>query len=635
MINLQLAKIKFLHNEFYPSLYLNLINLRKTNNGKKIVVILGDFFIRNKEFELRPEELDYQRRLKKEENRLKENPNLSLGSLIEINAQNNPNRKALFFGENSWTWNSVNQECNKIANLLQKLSLKNGDTVSIMMENCPEYLFLTGGINKVQGVNALINIHQRKQALVHAFNLSEPKWIIVDGDNLPYLLEVIEDLPLDRDRIFVSSTELKTRDGLRDLNKEFEEISIKNPNSTLKTNSREIALNIFTSGTTGLPKAVTLSNFKFMHVSIFGVLTLKLELDDTIYIPQPLYHGLGLMVGWGGAVWRGASIALRNRFSASNFWKDIKKYNATCTLYIGEIPRYLLNRPESEFVKDSPLRKMVGLGLKKDVWERFSSRFNVPHIVEYFGSTEIGGFVNVSGKPGMVGRNVFPGFHIVKVDRDTNEILRNKQGHCILCKPGEVGIVLAQVIPKGDFSGYKSKEATEKKLVYNAIEEGDVYFITGDLLKLHEDRWVSFVERSGDTFRWKGENVSTSEVESIITSFPNVRSAVVYGVEISGSEGKAGMAALTLHDSRNFNLKEFSKFLISSLPGYAIPIFLRIRQNLEVTGTFKLRKVTLKVEGYSPDKISDPLYVWDPKSKSLEELTLNIYNDIKSGSIRF
>ena len=596
-------------------------------------MILGDTFINTMEFELRPEELDYQERAAREEKRLKENPNLTLGVLIEKLGFEYPDKKALFFGENSWTWSSINDECNKIANLFLKLNIKNGDTISIMMENCPEYLFLIGGINKVQGVSALINVHQRKQALVHAFNLSSPEWIIVDGDNLPFLLEIKEDLLLGDDRILVCNAEGSTKNGLRDLNKELEGISVENPNPRLKGNLREIALNIFTSGTTGLPKAVTLSNFKFMHVSIFGVLTLKLDIDDIIYIPQPLYHGLGLMVGCGGAVWRGASIALRKRFSASNFWKDIKKYNATCTLYIGEIPRYLLNRPESEFVKDSPLRKMVGLGLKKDVWERFSSRFNVPHIVEYFGLTESGGFVNVSGKPGMVGRNVFAGVHIVKVDRDTNEVLRTKQGHCILCKPGEIGIVLVQVIPDDDFTGYKSKEATEKKLVYNVIEEGDVYFNTGDLLKLHEDRWVSFVERSGDTFRWKGENVSTSEVESIIKSFPNVLASVVYGVEIPGSEGKAGMAALTLQDSGNFSLEDFAKFLVSSLPGYAIPIFLRICQNLEVTGTFKLRKVTLKEEGFSPDKISDPLYVWNPKSKALEKLTLNVYNDIKKGNM--
>ncbi|MHA2121857.1 MAG: AMP-binding protein [Promethearchaeota archaeon] len=598
-------------------------------------MILGDIFINTKEFELKPEERNYQERAAREENRIKENPNLTLGVLIEKLAVEYPDRKALFFGDNSWTWSSINDECNKRANFFRKLNIKNGDTISIMMENCPDYLFLIGGINKIQGVSALINVHQRKQALVHAFNLSSPEWIVVDNENLPFLLEIKEDLPLGPNKILVCNAERSTKDGLRDLNKELEEISVENPSSTLKGNIREIALNIFTSGTTGLPKAVTLSNFKFMHVGIFGVLTLKLELDDTIYVPQPLYHGLGLMVGWGGAVWRGASIALRKRFSASNFWKDIKKYNATCTLYIGEIPRYLLNRPKSEFVKDSPLRKMVGLGLKKDVWERFSSRFNVPHIVEYFGLTESGGFVNVSGKPGMVGRNVFPGFYIVKVDRDTNEILRNKQGRCILCKPGEIGMVLVQVIPEDDFTGYKSKEATEKKLVYNVIEEGDVCFNTGDLLKLHEDRWVSYVERSGDTFRWKGENVSTSEVESIIISFPNVKSSVVYGVEILGSEGKAGMVTLTLHDSENFNLEEFSRFLISSLPGYAIPVFLRIRQNLEVTGTFKLRKVTLKGEGFDPDKISDPLYVWNSKSKTLEQLTLKIYNAIKSGNIGF
>lgn len=597
-------------------------------------MILGDIFISTIEFELTPEEQEFQDRVVKEESILRKNPNQSLGTQIEKQASDRPYNTALFFGNKSWTWNSVNAECNRVANFFQKFGLKNGDTISLMMENSPEYLFLTSGINKVQGVNALINTHQRKQALIHAFNISNPEWIVVDDDCLPYLLEIKNELPVEKDRILVCGAEERINHSFRKVENEFEGISIENPSSTSKTNSKEIAFNIFTSGTTGLPKAVTYSNLKFMRVSIFGVTTLKLEIEDTIYVPLPLYHGLGFGVGWGGAVWRGASVALRKHFSASQYWKDIKNYNATCTLYIGEIPRYLLNRPKSEFVKDSPLRRMVGLGLKKDVWERFSSRFNVPHIIEYFGSTEIGGFVNVSGKPGRVGRNLSAEVLIVKVDDITNEILRDNQGHCIVCKPGDSGIALVMVTPNSAFSRYKSKEATEKKLIHDVLEEGDKYFNTGDFLKLHEDRWVSFVERSGDTFRWKGENVSTSEVESIITSFPNVKSSVVYGVEVPYSNGRAGMAAIALKDSRNFNFKEFSDFLNSSLPRYAIPVFVRIRQNLEVTGTFKLRKVTLKEEGYNLNKFPDPLYIWDSNSKYLEKLTLEIYKDINSGDLR-
>jgi acyl-CoA synthetase (AMP-forming)/AMP-acid ligase II len=557
-----------------------------------------------------------------------------LGTQIEKQALRHPEKEALFFGDNTWTWDQVNKECNKYANLFTNLDLKKGDTISILMENSPEYLFLTGGINKIQGINALINIHQRKQALIHAFNISTPDWIIVDEDCLPYLLEIMNDLPVETDRILVNGTEGYTKHGFRILNNEIKNVSDINPSSTSKANLREIAFNIFTSGTTGLPKAVTLSNLKFFRVSIFGVLSLLLDLTDTIYIPLPLYHGLALEVGWGGAVWKGASVALRKRFSASNYWKDIIKYNATCTLYIGEIPRYLLNRPESEFRKDSPLRRMVGLGLKEDVWKRFSSRFNVPHIVEYFGLTEVGGFANLSGKPGMVGRNVTPGVHIVRVDEITNEVLRDDQNRCILCKPGEVGIALAQVTSGGDFTGYKNKKATEKKLIHNVIEEGDTFFYTGDFLKLHENRWVSFVERSGDTFRWKGENVSTSEVESIITSYPNIMSCVVYAVKVPSSEGKAGMAAITLKDKGSFDLKEFSDFLSSSLPGYGIPVFIRIRQNLEVTGTFKLRKVNLQEETYDLNKVSDPLYFWNSKTKNLEKLTLEVFTAISTGDLR-
>ena len=460
------------------------------------------------EYELTPKEKDYMGRLTREQSKLKKTPNQSLGTHIEKQASDKPDKIGLLFRKNSWTWDSINKECNKYANLFKNLSLKRGETVSIMMENCPEYLFLTGGINKVQGINALINTHQRKKALIHAFNVSAPEWIIVDEDCLPYLLEIKNELPVKSDRIFVSGDLTNTKHAFRELTKESKHVSIENPKTTSNSALKEIALNIYTSGTTGLPKAVTLSNSKFLNVGIFGVSTLQLDVNDIIYIPLPLYHGLGLMVGWGAAMWRGASVALRKRFSASEYWKDIKYYKATCTLYIGEIPRYLLNRPESEFESDSPLRKMIGLGLKKNVWEHFSSRFNVPHIVEYFASTEIGGFVNVSDKPGMVGRNVFPGVHIVKVDKDNSEILRAEDGRCILCKPGEIGMVLVQVTPNGDFSRYKSKKATEKKLIHDVIEEGDIFFNTGDYLKLHEERWVSFVERSGNTFRWKGEIVS-------------------------------------------------------------------------------------------------------------------------------
>jgi len=594
---------------------------------------LKEIFPNMMEFERTPQEQDYIDRVTREENKLKELPNQNLGTQIERQASVRPDKIGLFFQRNTWTWDSINKECNRYANFFKNLDIRNGDTVSIMMENCPEYLFLTTGINKIQGINALINTHQRKQALIHAFRISDPKWIIVDEDCLPYLIEIKKELPIKSDRIFVCGHP-NAKHSFRNLNKETEQVSIDNPKSTSNPNSREIAFNIFTSGTTGLPKAVTLSNFKFLRVGIFGDTALKLTVNDTIYVPLPLYHGLGLNVGWGAAMWRGASVALRKRFSASEYWKDIKYYNATCTLYIGEIPRYLLNRPESEFEKDSPLRRMVGLGLKKNVWENFSSRFNVPHIVEYFGSTEIGGFVNVSDKPGMVGRNVFPGVHIVRVDNDTNEILRDENGYCILCKPEEIGMVLVQVTPTGDFTGYKSKEATEKKLVYNAIEEGDVFFNTGDFLKLHEDKWVSFVERSGDTFRWKGENVSTSEVETIITSFPIIKSSVVYGVDVPNSDGKAGMAAITLHDTGNFDLRGFSDFLNSSLPRYAIPVFVRIRNILEVTGTFKLSKVNLKKEGYNPNKISDTLYIWDSKSKNLKKITPEIYKSIENGELR-
>ncbi|MCK5346096.1 MAG: AMP-binding protein, partial [Candidatus Heimdallarchaeota archaeon] len=379
-------------------------------------------------------------------------------------------------------------------------------------ENSPEYLFITTGINKIQGVTSQINVNQRTKALIHAFQISEPKWIIVDGSSLPAFVDIFTDLKFEKKKVFVINNPEHLKHEFLNFHSEVASSSTDNPKTTFQSHLFDEAMYIFTSGTTGLPKAAVQNNLRL--VNPFGYLAFKLTKDDVVYSALPLYHSLATVVGWGGVLQCGSAFAIRKRFSASQFWKDIKKFGATCFIYIGEIPRYLLNRPVSEYVENSTLKKMLGVGLRKDVWEDFKSRFKIEHVLEFYGATEgAGGFFNIGEVPGMIGRITVPGaIMIVKCDEDTNEMFKDENGYLIPCKVGETGMMLAIIQENSYFKGYKDKAKTNKRIVTNAFEENDMFFITGDLVTLHEDSWVSFADRSGDTFRWKGENVSTEEV---------------------------------------------------------------------------------------------------------------------------
>jgi acyl-CoA synthetase (AMP-forming)/AMP-acid ligase II len=327
-------------------------------------------------------------------------------------------------------------------------------------------------------------------------------------------------------------------------------------------------------------------------------------------------------------------MAFRKRFSASEYWKDIKKFNANATVYIGELPRYLLNRPESEYIP-GPLKKMYGLGLRKDIWEQFQSRFQIDHIWEIYGATDVGvPLFNVDEVPGMVGRNILPTVEIIKIDQDTGEFYKGEDGFYIKCKSGEVGMLVSQIANYSEFTLYTDPEKTKRKVLRDVFEKDDAYVKSGDLLQLHDDHWVSFADRFGDTFRWKGENVSTLEVESILNSFPSVHMCNVYGVSIPNSDGKAGMAALKLDQKLDFDRDQFSRFVVENLPSYSRPIFLRIQDELEFTGTHKLRKVNLRKEGYNIEVIKDHLFYWDNSAKRYKTFDKIEYQNLLNYKLR-
>jgi acyl-CoA synthetase (AMP-forming)/AMP-acid ligase II len=564
------------------------------------------------------------------------NENQSVGIYVEQLAKDFPNKPALFYEDNSWTWKEFNEEANLNANYFLKLGLKPGDTIAVMMENSPNYFFVTTGINKIQGINALININQRRQALVHSIKIVNAKFIIVDGDSLPNLLEVIEELHFKNDDIFILKSSDNVQTEYIDLQKQTRNISKENPNTTQNSKLTDIGFYIYTSGTTGLPKAVIIENQSLTWNGVFyGYSITQANSNDIILIANPLYHSLSICTAWGIAVYLGGTVVLRKRFSASNFWKDVQKYKITFTTYVGEIPRYLLNQPPSDLEKNHTLKKMLGLGLRKDIWLKFKERYQIEHIFEYYSSTEgYGPIVNIDEVPGMIGRNNIENHALVKADPETGELYKDEAGFYIKCRPGDVGMSLMKILEIENFRKYSNTEKTNERIIRNVFEEGDAYFITGDLLQLHEDMWLSFADRFGDTYRWKGENVSTQEVENILSSHESILMSAVYGVEIPKYEGKAGMAAIKLDPSIGFKPEEVSHFVVEVLPKYSIPIFIRLCQELEVTGSKKIRKSNLRKEGYNIDKIEDPIYFWDSKIKEYIQFSQSRYQEIVNGKLK-
>jgi len=362
---------------------------------------------------------------------------------------------------------------------------------------------------------------------------------------------------------------------------------------------------------------------------------------DRMYDCLPLYHSVGGVVAVGCMLAAGGSVAIAEKFSAQKFWDDVVRFDCTAFQYIGELCRYLLNAPPSPSAARHRLRVCCGNGLRGDVWEPFKDRFAIPRILEFYAATE-GNFslFNLEGRPGAIGRippmlaHRFPA-SIVKVDADSGSPVRGDDGLCIACAAGEVGEAVGRIGTAdrggGHFEGYTDPAETEKKILRDVFAEGDAWFRTGDLMLRDEQGYFHFVDRIGDTFRWKGENVATSEVNDAIRDCPGVLDASTYGVAVPGADGRAGMAALVVDG--DFNLEDLPSRL-KSLPHYARPIFLRLSPRIEVTGTFKQRKVELVREGADPSAIADPLYYLDHDSGKYERLTPERYLEIIEGRVK-
>ncbi|XP_063084137.1 long-chain fatty acid transport protein 1 isoform X9 [Cavia porcellus] len=513
----------------------------------------------------------------------------TIPSIFQEVVRRQPERLALVDAGSgaSWTFAQLDAYSNAVAQLFLRLGFAPGDVVAVFLEGRPEFVGLWLGLAKAGVVASLLNVNLRREPLAFCLSTSGAKALIYGGE-------------MAADRLFY----------------------------------------IYTSGTTGLPKAAIVVHSRYYRIAAFGHHSYSMCQADVLYDSLPLYHSAGNILGVGQCVIYGLTVVLRKKFSASCFWDDCVKYNCTVVQYIGEICRYLLRQPVREAEARHQVRLAVGNGLRPAIWEEFARRFGVRQIGEFYGATECNcSIANMDGKVGSCGFNsrilphVYP-IRLVKVNEDTMELLRDARGLCIPCEPGEPGLLVGQINqqdPLRRFDGYVSESATSKKIVHSVFHKGDSAYLSGDVLVMDELGYMYFLDRSGDTFRWRGENVSTTEVEGVLSRLLGQADVAVYGVAVPGVEGRAGMAAIA--DPRgqldpNSMYQELQKVLAP----YARPLFLRLLPQVDTTGTFKIQKTRLQHEGFDPRQTSDRLFFLDLKQGHYLPLDEALYMQICSGA---
>jgi len=509
---------------------------------------------------------------------------------------------------------------NRVARWALAQGIQKGDTVCLLLPNCPDYLAIWLGITRIGGIVALLNTNLKGEALAHSIAVAAPKHMIAaeamadglattaqlwhHGEAFSQMIDGFSGAPLAED--------------------EKRDITLNDP-----------ALLIYTSGTTGLPKAAHVSHRRVMSWTHWFAGMTGAGAEDRLYNCLPMYHSVGGVVASGAVLLGGGAVILREKFSRSAFWDDVARSGATIFQYIGELCRYLLTAEGD--VPEHKLRLAVGNGLSGDVWEAFQARFAIPQVLEFYAATE-GNFslYNVEGRPGAIGRippflaHRFP-TAIVRFDEDSGQPARGADGFCIAVTRGEAGEVIGKIAGgAARFEGYTDPAATAKKILRDVFKPGDAWVRSGDLMRQDAQGFFYFVDRIGDTFRWKGENVATTEVAAIVFSAPGVKAANIYGVAVPGQSGKCGMAALEVDSA--FDLAAFRAHCAARLPAYAHPLFLRIVESLAITETFKQKKHALALDGFDPGVIADLLYA--DCGQGYVALDADLYARISSGLIR-
>ena len=571
--------------------------------------------------------------------KLDKNKSLTVPDMIEESIDKFPNNIAIEFEDKSYTYSDLDKESNQVANWAIKKGYKTGDVVALLMENKPEFIFIWLGLSKLGITIACLNNNIKSKSLAHCIQTSKSKSLILSSDLIDNYSSA-EDLIDNQLSVYVSGDKVQGFENIDDDN----EKNTNRPNSSIRktlTNSESLFY-IYTSGTTGLPKASNFSHQKFAVGSGLQMFSLNMKSTDKTYLVLPLYHATGGVVGLGSTLFTGGTVVLRKKFSVEKFWEDCAKYNVTVITYIGELFRYLISAPKNEFEKQHNIRGMYGNGLRPDVWKVVQDRFGINNIIEFYGASEGNvSLTNVDSRFGSIGRippyakNALP-TKIVKFDVVNEKVVRNEDGFCIECGDDEAGEVIG-LIPNedkfsGKFEGYTDKEATEKKILKDVFEKGDQWFSSGDLLKRDNDGYYYFVDRFGDTFSWKYDNVAKSEVSEAISTFAGVKEANVYGVLVPGEDGRAGMASIV--PGEEFSINGLYEHLSQHLPKYSIPVFIRISKEIEVTGTFKYKKTDLVKDGFDPSVVKDQMYYASTSENDYIDLDANVFKKISDHELK-
>jgi fatty-acyl-CoA synthase len=566
------------------------------------------------------------------------NPDRILPAVIEELAERFGTAPALLSDDECLTYRALAERSARYARWAIEQQLAKGDAVCLLMPNRPEYMAIWLGITRVGGVVALLNTSLAGPSLAHCINIAAPSHLIVAVELVDRVTAVRQDLA-GAPTIWVHGAGL---DRFPRIDDDIERY----PGHSLQDSERrpvtidDRALYIYTSGTTGVSKAANVSHGRLMQWSYWFAGLMDVRPSDRIYNCLPMHHSVGGVLATGAVLVGGGSVVIRRTFSARRFWSDIVRWDCTLFQYIGELCRYLLHTAPHRHDAGHRIRMCCGNGLRPDVWTAFKERFRIPHILEFYAATEGNvSLVNVEGRPGAIGRippflaHRFPAT-LVKYDAEADAPARDARGFCVGCAPNEVGEAIGRLLKDRSnvgsrFEGYTNEDASERKILRNVFEPGDAWFRTGDLMRKDEHGYFYFVDRIGDTFRWKGENVATSEVSEAICGFPGIKAANVYGVAIPGADGRAGMATIVTGDG--LDLAALRTHLVDRLPDYARPVFVRVRDDLEITATFKHTKRALMCEGYDPVATRDAIYFNDRERQAFVRLDKPLFDRIQSG----
>ncbi|XP_059059383.1 long-chain fatty acid transport protein 4-like [Achroia grisella] len=575
--------------------------------------------------------------------------NWTIPDIFHDVVQKHPNKPCFLFQDEVWTFQEVEDFSLRMTAVLKAQGIRKGSIVGMLVNNCPQLPAIWLGNARVGAVTPLINTNQRGNALLHSINVAKCDILIFSDEYQSAIQDISKDLSpslklfkFTHRPLNTSNPKTSIGDGFTDLTSLLESTP---PAPWTLANGDGFCgklLYIYTSGTTGLPKAAVISNSRFVFMTT-GIHYFGLNSSDIVYCPLPLYHTAGGVVTVGQAFVSGCTVALKQKFSASQYFPDCIKYKATAAHYIGEMCRYVLATPRSPSDTAHRVRIIYGNGLRPQIWKDFLNRFNIENVIEFYGATEgNANIVNFDGTPGSIGfvSRIIPGVYpiaIIKVNQETGEPIRDSRGLCQLAEPNEPGVFVGKISttnPSREYLGYVDKAASDKKIVRNVFQQGDTAFISGDILVADELGYLFFKDRTGDTFRWRGENVSTSEVEAAISRVAEHRDAVVYGVLVPNTEGRAGMCGIVDTDG-TLDLDKLARDLARDLPVYARPIFMRVMTSVDLTGTFKMKKIDLQKEGFDVNLIKkDKLYYLDTKLGKYLPLGPEVFEKINNGQIR-